>query len=245
MNIKTSQATKSNRRDAGKYKNYSLALQNTITVESDYFVRSIWMSHFLVRFFLFDFFLQLFCPIYLNADFFLRYFCLIYLSDFFVLFFLFAFSSDFLSLECTIFYPIWCECSIFSPNFLSNFLSKLFECSLFSSDFFVRFFVRFNGANYSTSMSSFSLSKIDGQTQLIKSKLFIPCLACANFVMVILLLATFWCSVTMFTKLQFLISNFATAGVLSLSITVASHQRRILSIKQDIMVFHCMKTKIL
>ena len=41
MNIKTSQATKSNRRDAGKYKNYSLALQNTIAVESDYFVRSI------------------------------------------------------------------------------------------------------------------------------------------------------------------------------------------------------------
>lgn len=211
------------------------------------------MSHFLVRFFLFDFLLQLFCPIYLNADFFLRYFCLIYLSDFFVLFFLVAFSSDFLSLECTIFCPIYlsdflsdlCECPIFSPNFLSNFLSKLFECSLFSSDFFVRFFVRFNGANYSASMSSFSLSKIDGQTQLIKSKLFIPCLACANFVMVILLLATFWCSVTMFTKLQFLISNFGTAGFLSLSITVASYQRRILSIKQDIMAFHCIKTKIL
>ena len=193
------------------------------------------MSDFLVRFFLFDFFL--------------RYFCLIYLSDFFVLFFLFAFSSDFLSLECTIFCPIYlsdflsdlCECPIFSPNFLSNFLSKLFECPLFSSDFFVRF----NGANYSASMSSFSLSKIDGQTQLIKSKLFISCLACANFVMVILLLATFWCSVTMFTKLQFLISNFGTAGVLSLSITVGSYQRRILSIKQDIMVFHCIKTKIL
>ena len=207
------------------------------------------MSHFLVRFFWFDFFLQLFCPIYLNADFFLRFFCLIYLSDFFVLFFLVAFSPDFLSLECTIFCPIYlsdflsdlCECPIFSPNFLS----KLFECSLFSSDFFCPRFVRFNGANYSASMSSFSLSKIDGQTQLIKSKLFIPCLACANFVMVILLLATFWCSVTMFTKLQFLISNFGTAGVLSLSITVASHQRRILSIKQDIMVFHCMKTKIL
>ena len=204
-------------------------------------------------FFLFDFLLQLFCPIYLNADFFLRYFCLIYLSDFFVLFFLFAFSSDFLSLECTIFCPIYlsdflsdlCECPIFSPNFLSNFLSKLFECSLFSSDFFCPRFVRFNGANYSASMSSFSLSKIDGQTQLIKSKLFISCLACANFVMVILLLATFWCSVTMFTKLQFLISNFGTAGVLSLSITVASYQRRILSIKQDIMVFHCIKTKIL
>ena len=200
----------------------------------------------MVRFFLFDFLLQLFCPIYLNADFFLRYFWLIYLSDFFVLFFLFAFSSDFLSLECTIFCPIYlsdflsdlCECPIFSPNFLSNFLSKLFR-------FFCPRFVRFNGANYSASMSSFSLSKIDGQTQLIKSKLFIPCLACANFVMVILLLATFWCSVTMFTKLQFLISNFGTAGVLSLSITVASYQRRILSIKQDIMVFHCIKTKIL
>ena len=166
MNIKTSQATKSNRRDAGKYKNYSLALQNTIAVESDYFVRSIWMSHFLVRFFWFDFFLQLFCPIYLNADFFLRFFCLIYLSDFFVLFFLVAFSPDFLSLECTIFCPIYlsdflsdlCECPIFSPNFSSNFLSKQFECSLFSSDFFCPRFVRFNGSNYSASMSSFSLS---------------------------------------------------------------------------------------
>ena len=163
---------------------------------------------FLVRFFFSNFFVQsIWMPI-----FFLRFFCLIYLSDFFVLFFLVAFSPDFLSLECTIFCPIYlsdflsdlCECPIFSPNFLSNFLSKLFECSLFSSDFFVRFFVRFNGANYSASMSSLSLSKIDGQTQLIKSKLFIPCLACANFVMVILLLATFWCSVTMFTKLQFL-----------------------------------------
>ena len=205
-----------------------------------------------------DFFCSIFCSNFFVQSiwmpiFFLRYFCLIYLSDFFVLFFLFAFSSDFLSLECTIFCPIYlsdflsdlCECPIFSPNFLSNFLSKLFECSLFSSDFFCPRFVRFNGANYSASMSSFSLSKIDGQTQLMKSKLFISCLACANFVMVILLLATFWCSVTMFTKLQFLISNFGTAGVLSLSITVASHQRRILSIKQDIMVFHCMKTEIL
>ena len=173
MNIKTSQATKSNRRDAGKYKNYSLALQNTITVESDYFVRSIWMSHFLVRFFLFDFFLQLFCPIYLNADFFLRYFCLIYLSDFFVLFFLFAFSSDFLSLECTIFCPIYlsdflsdlCECPIFSPNFLSNFLSKLFECSLFSSDFFVRVLsdsmVRITQLQCPASLSLKSMAKLN------------------------------------------------------------------------------------
>ena len=197
---------------------------------SNFFVQSIWMPIFFS-----DIFVWSIYPIFLSF------------------FFLFAFSSDFLSLECTIFCPIYlsdflsdlCECPIFSPNFLSNFLSKLLECSLFSSDFFCPRFVRFNGANYSASMSSFSLSKIDGQTQLIKSKLFISCLACANFVMVILLLATFWCSVTMFTKLQFLISNFGTAGVLSLSITVASYQRRILSIKQDIMVFHCIKTKIL
>ena len=197
---------------------------------SNFFVQSIWMPIFFS-----DIFVWSIYPIFLSF------------------FFLFAFSSDFLSLECTIFCPIYlsdflsdlCECPIFSPNFLSNFLSKQFECSLFSSDFFCPRFVRFNGANYSASMSSFSLSKIDGQTRLIKSKLFISCLACANFVIVILLLATFWCSVTMFTKLQFLISNFGTAGVLSLSITVASYQRRILSIKQDIMVFHCMKTKIL
>ena len=189
---------------------------------SNFFVQSIWMPIFFS-----DFFVWSICPIFLSYFFWSLFrptFCPIYLSDFL---------SDL------------CECPIFSPNFLSNFLSKLFECSLFSSDFFCPRFVRFNGSNYSASMSSFSLSKIDGQTQLIKSKLFIPCLACANFVMVILLLATFWCSVTMFTKLQFLISNFGTAGVLSLSITVASHQRRILSIKQDIMVFHCMKTKIL
>ena len=173
MNIKTSQATKSNRRDAGKYKNYSLALQNTITVESDYFVRSIWMSHFLVRFFLFDFLLQLFCPIYLNADFFLRYFCLIYLSEFFGLFFLSAFSSDFLSLECTIFCSIYlsdflsnlCECPIFSPNFLSNFLSKLFECSLFSSGFFVRVLsdsmVRITQLQCPASLSLKSMAKLN------------------------------------------------------------------------------------
>lgn len=131
------------------------------------------MSHFLVRFFLFDFLHQLFCPIYLNADFFLRYFCLIYLSDFFVLFFLVAFSSDFLSLECTIFRPIYlsdflsdlCECPIFSPNFLSNFLSKLFECSLFSSDFFVRVLsdsmVRITQLQCPASLSLKSMAKLN------------------------------------------------------------------------------------
>ena len=249
MNIKTSQATKSNRRDAGKYKNYSLALQNTITVESDYFVRSIWMSHFLVRFFLFDFLLQLFCPIYLNADFFVWSIHPIFLSYFFWSLFRPTFCPlnvpFFVRSICLIFYPIYVNvrflvrifCAIFCPNYLNvRFFRPIFLsafcpiqwCELLS----------FN-------VQLLSLSKIDGQTQLIKSKLFIPCLACANFVMVILLLATFWCSVTMFTKLQFLISNFGTAGVLSLSITVASYQRRILSIKQDIMVFHCIKTKIL
>ena len=128
---------------------------------------------FLVRFFLFDFLLQLFCSIYLNADFFLRYFWLIYLSDFFVLFFLFAFSSDFLSLECTIFCPIYlsdflsdlCECPIFSPNFLSNFLSKLFECSLFSSDFFVRVLsdsmVRITQLQCPASLSLKSMAKLN------------------------------------------------------------------------------------
>ena len=151
MNIKTSQATKSNRRDAGKYKNYSLALQNTITVESDYFVRSIWMSHFLVRFFLFDFLLQLFCPIYLNADFFLRYFCLIYLSDFFVLFFFWSlFRPTFCPLNvpffvrsiCPIFYPIYVNVRflvrIFCPIFCLNYLNVRFFRPIFLSDSMVR-----------------------------------------------------------------------------------------------------------
>ena len=91
MIMKTlSQATKSNRRHAGKYKNYSLALQHTISIFSDfvsnlffkfpiflsdYFVLSILMSNFFLRFFLPDYLSVLFeCPI----------FCPIFFVGFFV-----------------------------------------------------------------------------------------------------------------------------------------------------------------
>ena len=120
-------------------------------------------------FFLFDFLLQLFCPIYLNADFFLRYFCLIYLSDFFVLFFFPLFRPTFCPLNvpffvrsiCPIFLSDLCECPIFSPNFLS----KLFECSLFSSDFFVRVLsdsmVRITQLQCPASLSLKSMAKLN------------------------------------------------------------------------------------
>ena len=113
MNTKTlSQATKSNRTHAGKYKNYSLALQHTILIFSDfgsnlffkfpiflsdYFVSSILVSNFFSDFFLSDYLSVLFecpifCPIFFvgffvrsswMCDFFVRYFCPIFLSDFF------------------------------------------------------------------------------------------------------------------------------------------------------------------
>ena len=92
MNMKTlSQATKSNRRHAGKYKNYSLALQHTISIFSDfvsnlffkfpiflsdYFVRSILMSNFFS-----DFFCPITCPFYLNVRFFVQFFLSDFLSD--------------------------------------------------------------------------------------------------------------------------------------------------------------------
>ena len=124
-------------------------------------------------FFLFDFLLQLFCPIYLNADFFLRYFCLIYLSDFFVLFFLFAFSSDFLSLECTIFCPIYlsdflsdlCECPIFSPNFCPIFCLNNLNVRFFRPIFFVRVLsdsmVRITQLQCPASLSLKSMAKLN------------------------------------------------------------------------------------
>ena len=115
MNMKTlSQATKSNRRHAGKYKNYSLALQHTISIFSD-FVSNLFfqISHFFVR---------LFCPFYFNVQFFLRFFLSDYLS---VLF------------ECPIFCPIFLsdflsdlvECAIF----LSDIFARLFYQIFFRS----------------------------------------------------------------------------------------------------------------
>ena len=114
MNIKTSQATKSNRRDAGKYKNYSLALQNTITVDSDYFVRSIWMSHFFGPIF----FVRFFAPTFLSNLFECRFFSPIFLADLFVRF--------------------------FCPIFFVRFFVRLFVPWMyhFLSDLFVRFFIR-------------------------------------------------------------------------------------------------------
>ena len=117
---------------------------------SNFFVQSIWMTLFFS-----DIFVWSICPIFLSY------------------FFWSAFSSDFLSLECTIFCPIYlsdflsdlCECSIFSPNFLSNFLSKLFECSLFSSDFFVRVLsdsmVRITQLQCPASLSLKSMAKLN------------------------------------------------------------------------------------
>ena len=160
MNIKTSQATKSNRRDAGKYKNYSLALQNTITVESDYFVRSIWMSHFLVRFFLFDFLLQLFCPIYLNADFFLRYFCPLFRPTFCPLNVWFFVRSI-----CPIFYPIYVNvrflvrifCPIFCPNYLNvRFFRPIFFVRVLSDSM-----VRITQLQCPASLSLKSMAKLN------------------------------------------------------------------------------------
>ena len=98
-------------------------------------------------FFLFDFLLQLFCPIYLNADFFLRYFCLIYLSDFFVLFFWSLFRPTFCPLNvpffvrsiCPIFYPIYVNVRflvrIFCPIFCLNYLNVRFFRPIFLSAF--------------------------------------------------------------------------------------------------------------
>ena len=92
MNMKTlSQATKSNRRHAGKYENYVLALQHTISIFSDfvsnlffkfpiflsdYFVRSILMSNFFS-----DFFCPITCPFYLIVRFFVQFFLSDFLSD--------------------------------------------------------------------------------------------------------------------------------------------------------------------
>ena len=197
---------------------------------SNFFVQSIWMPIFFS-----DIFVWSIYPIFLSY-----FFCSLFRPTFCPLNVPFFVRSI-----CPIFYPIYVNVRflvrIFCPIFCLNYLNVRFFRPIFLSAFCPIQWCELLSFN----VQLLSLSKIDGQTQLIKSKLFISCLACANFVMVILLLATFWCSVTMFTKLQFLISNFGTAGVLSLSITVASYQRRILSIKQDIMVFHCIKTKIL
>ena len=121
MNMKTlSQATKSNRRHAGKYENYALALQHTISIFSDfvsnlffkfpiflsdYFVRSILMSNFFS-----DFFCPITCPFYLNVRFFVQFFLSDFLSDvvewaiFFVRYFCPIFLSDFFPIYLNVWY---------------------------------------------------------------------------------------------------------------------------------------------
>ena len=148
MNIKTSQATKSNRRDAGKYKNYSLALQNTITVESDYFVRSIWMSHFFGPIF----FVRFFAPTFLSNLFECRFFfsdifgwsiCPIFLSYFSCSLFRPTFCPlnvpVFVRSICPIFYPIYVNVRflvrIFCPIFCLNYLNVRFFRPIFLSAF--------------------------------------------------------------------------------------------------------------
>ena len=138
MNMKTlSQATKSNRRHAGKYENYALALQHTISIFSDfvsnlffkfpiflsdYFVRSILMSNFFS-----DFFCPITCPFYLNVRFFVQFFCRIF---------------------CPIQLNERFFCPIFLPDCFIRFFFDLFKClisfvrSFLMSDFFVWFFVR-------------------------------------------------------------------------------------------------------
>ena len=140
MNTKTlSQATKSNRRDDGKNKNYSLALQHTISFFSDvlfnFFFKKFPFFCPIILSVLFEcpifspiFFVRLFCPFYLNVRFFLFDFFSLIFSDLF---------------KCPIFlvrsilisdFFVWCFVrsslmSDFSVQcFLSNFLSVLFEC---------------------------------------------------------------------------------------------------------------------
>ena len=82
-----------------------------------YFVRSIWMCDFFCSIFLVWFFSDLFkCPIFLVRS--------ILISDFFVRS---SLMSDF-SVQCFLFnfLSVLFECRIFSPIFLSNFLSDLF-----------------------------------------------------------------------------------------------------------------------
>ena len=113
MNMKTlSQATKSNRRHAGKYKNYSLALQHTISIFFRFCVQSFFqISHFFVR---------LFCPFYFNVQFFLRFFLSDYLS---VLF------------ECPIFCPIFFVGFFVRSSWMCDFFVQYF-CPIFYQIFF-------------------------------------------------------------------------------------------------------------
>ena len=161
MNTETlSQATKSNRRDAGKNKNYSLALQHTISFFSDvlsnFFFKKFPFFCPIILSVLFEcpifcpiFFVRLFCPFYLNVRYFVRS---IWMCDFFCSIFLVWFFSDLF--KCPIFlvrsilisdFFVWCFVrsslmSDFSVQcFLSNFLSVLFECRIFSPIFLSNF----------------------------------------------------------------------------------------------------------
>ena len=135
MNIKTSQATKSNRRDAGKYKNYSLALQK----KNDSWVR-------------------LFCPFYLNVPFFgpiffVRFFVQsIWMPIFFSDIFVWSICPNFLAyFFCPLFRPTFCPlnvrffvrsiCPIFYPIYVNvRFLVRIF-CPIFCLNYLnVRFF---------------------------------------------------------------------------------------------------------
>ena len=161
MNTKTlSQATKSNRRDAGKNKNFALALQHTISFFSDvlsnFFFKKFPFFCPIILSVLFEcpifspiFFVRLFCPFYLNVRYFVRS---IWMCDFFCSIFLVWFFSDLF--KCPIFlvrsilisdFFVWCFVrssliSDFSVQcFLSNFLSVLFECRIFSPIFLSNF----------------------------------------------------------------------------------------------------------
>ena len=153
MNTKTlSQATKSNRRDAGKNKNFALALQHTISFffkKFPFFCPIILSVLFECPIFSPIFFVRLFCPFYLNVRYFVRS---IWMCDFFCSIFLVWFFSDLF--KCPIFlvrsilisdFFVWCFVrssliSDFSVQcFLSNFLSVLFECRIFPPIFLSNF----------------------------------------------------------------------------------------------------------
>ena len=161
MNTKTlSQATKSNRRDAGKNKNYSLALQHTISFFSDvlsnfFFKKSPFFCPIILSV-LFEcpifspiFFVRLFCPFYLNVRYFVRS---IWMCDFFCSIFLVWFFSDLF--KCPIFlvrsillsdFFVWCfvRSSLMSDFSVQCFFVQFFVRSIWMSDFFSDFFVQF------------------------------------------------------------------------------------------------------
>ena len=168
MNIKTSQATKSNRRDAGKYKNYSLALQ--ILLQLSPIILSVLFE---CPIFWSDFFFRFFAPTFLSNLFECRLFSPIFLSDLFVRFFFPLFRPTFCPLNvpffvrsiCPIFYPIYVNVRflvrIFCPIFCLNYLNVRFFRPIFLSDFLSDSMVRITQLQCPASLSLKSMAKLN------------------------------------------------------------------------------------